>query len=93
MDLKNILGGGVIKYLLIGAISVIIPGLISKFIPQLAGNMLAIALIVIGVFAMGKIPFVPQAMIVAGGVLILGPLLSGLIGSASSAATSSGATF
>lgn len=94
MDLKNMMGGGTIKYLLIGAVAAVIPTLIQKFLPSVTGIMLGIGMVVGGVFLMGKLPIVPQALIVSGGVTLLGGFLGGFLGgTTTTTATSTGASF
>jgi hypothetical protein len=94
MDLKNMMGGGVLKYIIIGAVASVVPALITKFLPSVSGLLLGVGMIVGGAFLMGKVPIAPQALIVAGGITVLGGFLSGFLNGASSGTTStSGATF
>jgi len=87
VDLGNMLGSSTLKYLLIGGVAIVVPTLLSKFL-GLSGMFLGLGLIVGGVFLMGKLPIVPQAMIVGGGITLLGPMISGLVSGVTSGSSS-----
>ena len=94
MDLQSVIGSNTIKYLLIGAVAAVTPALISKFLPGMSGLLLAGALVLGGVFLMGKVPIIPQALIAGAGIMFLAPMISGLIGGITGGAVeSNGATF
>ena len=92
--ISSVTGGSTIKYLAIGAIAAIIPGIVTNFLPGFSGILLAGIMVVGGVMLMGKVPVLPQALIVGAGITFLSPIISGFLGGiTSSAGSGSGATF
>jgi hypothetical protein len=91
LNIGSVIGGNTIKYLLIGAVAVVVPTLVSSFL-KINGWILALGLVVGGVMLMGKVPVLPQALIAGAGILILSPMISSALSgvtSAVSTATSS----
>lgn len=83
-------GGSIIKYIIIGAVATILPAILSKFIPVSNSLMLGAALGIGGMVLMGKIPYIPQAMMVSAGTILLAPMLGQLVGGFTGSSASSG---
>ena len=90
VSVQTFVGGGVIKYLLVGAISVVLPTFLSRFMPSgLQGGMMGAAvLVILGVMLRGKVPsWISGGMIAAAGIAVIAPIFSGVLGGATATAT------
>lgn len=85
--------GKVIKYLALGGLAAIIPGVVANFLPGMSNLVLGFGLMIAAGFAVGfKIPFLAPALGIAGGAMVAGPFIGGLVGNITGGSTAAAAS-